>query len=115
MPPIIIGSIGPPIIIGGMGPRTYDAIGRYADGWMPITARPSISERLGPVREAFERHGRNPDDLKVVVAGATTDPAGLENLRAEGVDTALLTAWTEDGDELLRTLDAFSEIKRQLG
>ena len=106
---------GPPIIIGGMGPRTYDAIGRYADGWMPITARPSISERLGPVREAFERHGRNPDDLKVVVAGATTDPAGLENLRAEGVDTALLTAWTEDSDELLRTLDAFSEIKRQLG
>ena len=105
---------GPPVIIGGMGPRTYDAIGRYGDGWMPITARSSILDRLKPVQEAFEKYDRDPADLKIVIAGATTDPAGLENLKSEGVDYALLTIWTEDRDEIFRTLDEYADLKRQL-
>ena len=105
---------GPPVIIGGMGPRTYDAIGRFGNGWMPITARSSIIDRLAPIREAFQKYDRNPDDIHVVVCGATTDPAGLENLRAEGVRHALLTIWSEDRDEILRSLDEFASIRSQL-
>lgn len=105
---------GPPIIVGGMGPRTYDAIGRYADGWMPITARGSILDRVEPVKAAFERYERDPELLKIVIAGATTDPAGLENLREERVDTALLTVWSEDRDEILKTLDTYAGIADQV-
>ncbi len=102
---------GPPIIVGGMGPRTYDAIARCADGWMPITARGSVQERLAPLAEAFERHGRDPATIRIVIAGAPTDPEKLQNLAAEGVDTALLTIWTEDPDEMLKTLDEFAAVK----
>lgn len=103
---------GPPILIGGMGPRTYDAIGRYADGWMPITGRSSIKDRLEPIERAFEKYGRDPASIQVVIAGATTDPAGLENLRAEGVQHALLTIWSEDVDEIYRRMDEYAELKR---
>ena len=102
---------GPPIIVGGMGPRTYDAIARCADGWMPITARGSVADRLAPLREAFERHGRDPKSIQIVIAGAPTDPAKLQSLASEGVDTALLTIWTEDPDEMLKTLDELADIK----
>lgn len=102
---------GPPVIVGGMGPRTYDAIARCADGWMPITARGAIADRLAPLAEAFERHGRDPKSIRIVIAGAPTDPDKLKSLAAEGVDTALLTIWTEDPDEMLKTLDTFAAIR----
>ena len=38
----------------------------------------------------------------------------LENLRNEGVEQALLTVWSEDNDEVMRTLDSFAETKRNL-
>ena len=101
---------GPPIIVGGMGPRTFDAIARCADGWMPITGRSSIADRLAPLREAFERHGRDPESIQVVITGATTDPDGLRNLAREGVDHACLTVWSEDRDEILRTLDDYAKV-----
>jgi probable F420-dependent oxidoreductase len=104
---------GPPIVIGGMGPRTYRAIARYADGWMPITGRTSIRERLEPLQREFEKAGRDPAGIEIVVCGATSDPDGLVNLGREGVQRALLTVWSEDRDVILRRLDEFAEIKRR--
>ena len=77
---------------------------------MPITARGSVAERLAPLQEAFERHGRDPKSIQIVIAGAPTDADKLKSLAAEGVDTALLTIWTEDPDEMLKTLDEFADI-----
>lgn len=103
---------GPPILMGGgTGPKLFDAITRYADGWMPITARSTVADRVAPLRERFEAAGRDPDSLKIVVCGATTDPKGLEALAAEGVDTAVLTIWSEDRDEILATLDQYTQVK----
>ena len=103
---------GPPIIIGGMGPRTYDAIARYADGWMPITGRGSLKGRIEPLRDAFERHARDPDSLRVFISGASENPADLINLAREGVEHATLTVWSEDASEVLRKLDEFAALKR---
>jgi probable F420-dependent oxidoreductase len=101
---------GPPVIVGGLGPRTFDAIARCADGWMPITARSSVRDRIAPLREAFERQGRDPDSIQVVIAGATTDPDGLRSLQAEGVGRAFLNVWSEDRDEILKTLDSYARV-----
>jgi len=93
-----------PIVMGGgHGPVLFDAIARYADGWMPITGRTSIADRLAPLQARFEAAGRDP--------GCTTDPDGLINLGREGVGLVLLTIWREDRDEILRNLDAFEHIK----
>ncbi len=101
---------GPPIIIGGMGPRTYDAIARYADGWMPITGRGSLAGRIDPLREAFERHGRDPASIRVFVMGASENPDDLASLHAEGVEHVCLTIWSKDSDEVLARLDALAQV-----
>ena len=104
---------GPPIIVGGTGPRTFDAIARCADGWMPITGRASILKPLAALREAFERHDRDPDSIQVVIAGATTDPDGLRNLESEGVGRAFLNIWSEDRDAILNTMDEYTVVLDQ--
>jgi probable F420-dependent oxidoreductase len=102
---------GPPIIMGGgWGPVLFDSIARYADGWMPISGRGSLAERAQPLRDRFEKAGRDPDSLQIVVMGAKTDPDALINLGKEGVGRAILTIWTEDRDEILRTLDDFAKV-----
>jgi len=104
---------GPPIIIGGMGPRTYDAIARYADGWMPITARGSLAGRIEPLQEAFVKHGRDPQSLRVFIMGAPEDAEKLAGLAREGVEHACLTIWSENSNEIMRKLDEFQQLAEQ--
>ena len=87
---------------------------RWSDGWMPISARPSLEKRLAVMRQAAEEHGRDPATLSVTVMGAVEDPAGLANLGDEGVDRAVLTVWTEDPDDVLREFDRLAAIKDRL-
>ena len=101
---------GPPIFVGGMGPRTYDAMARYADGWMPITARGSLAGRIEPIREAFARHGRDPQQLRVIVCGASEEPRHLAQLMHEGVEQACLTIWSEQPDEIRRDIERLAAI-----
>lgn len=106
---------GPPILLGGgWGPKLFAHLCRWADGWMPISARPSLTSRLELLHRAAEEHGRDPASISVTVMGAVEDPAGLANLGDEGVDRAVLTIWTEDPDEVLRELDRLAAIKDRL-
>ncbi len=105
---------GPPVLIGGVGPRAYRAMARYADGWLPITSKPSVKDRLELIQKEFEAAGRDPASVQVAVAGATTEPDGLLNLGREGVQRALLTVWTEDRDEILAMLDRYAIVKSEV-
>jgi probable F420-dependent oxidoreductase len=106
---------GPPVILGGgTGPVLFDAIARYGDGWMPISGRASLADRLAPLRRKWLENGRPPEDLQVIVAGATTDPRGLANLGREGVGRALLTVWEESRDAILHKLDEFAGVLQQV-
>jgi probable F420-dependent oxidoreductase len=102
---------GPPIYLGGgSGPKLFAAIADWADGWMPITARPSIAGRLAPLKAAWERAGRDPSALAVTVFGATTDVDGLANLAAEGVTRVALTLPYEGVDVVLPMLDQWTPL-----
>ena len=101
----------PKILLGGgWGPKLFASIAEWGDGWLPISARPSLAKRLGPLREGWAAAGRDPDALEVDVMGATDDPAGIENLAAEGVHRVLLTLWPAPPDEHLRQLDAWAPL-----
>jgi probable F420-dependent oxidoreductase len=102
---------GPPIYLGGgWGPKLFDAICEYADGWMPISARPSLASRVALLHEACERNDRDPATVAVSVFGATTDLAGLENLAAEGIDRAILTLPYEADDVVMPLLDEWAPL-----
>jgi probable F420-dependent oxidoreductase len=98
---------------GGSGPKLFAAIAEWADGWMPITARVSLADRLVPLRAAWERAGRDPAALAVTVFGATTDPDGLANLAAQGVTRVALTLPYEGVDVVLPLLDQWAPLARR--
>ncbi len=104
---------GPPVFIGGMGPRTYKAIARYADGWMPITQRNSLAGRIEPLHTAFAQQGRAVDTLRIIVSGATENPEGLAQLKHEGVEQVCLTVWPETQDQVMSELDRLATVAEQ--
>ena len=58
----------PPILLAATNPRGLDRVASRADGWIPFGI--SLDElRAGwtHVQEAAARHGRNPDDLELVL------------------------------------------------
>jgi probable F420-dependent oxidoreductase len=102
---------GPPVVLGGgWGPRLLDHLCQWADGWMPISARPSLGSRLDLLRAACDERGRDPATLSVTVMGAVETREGLAQLASEGVDRAVLTIWDEAPDAVLRTLDRFAAL-----
>jgi probable F420-dependent oxidoreductase len=102
---------GPPVLLGGgAGPRLLGEAARWADGWMPISARSSLGDRMESLRRACERVGRDPTTVRVTVMGATTEAAGLESLQDEGVHRAVLTTWATHRDGVLRDLDAWAPL-----
>ncbi len=107
---------GPPIHLGGgAGPRLLSEVASWADGWLPISARPSLRSRLDALGEACAQAGRDPHSVKVSVFGATTSPVGLATLADEGVHRAVLTSWASDRDGVLRDLDAWAPLVNEFG
>ncbi len=102
---------GPKLHIGGgAGPRLLGHVAEWGDGWMPISARRSLADRLARLDEACERVGRDRAEIDVSVFGATTDPGGLANLFDEGVHRAVLTLASHQRDDVLRQLDEWAPL-----
>jgi probable F420-dependent oxidoreductase len=103
----------PPILIGGgWGPRLLAAVVRVADGWMPVSARSSIRERLDLLHAEARRQGRDPSTLTVTVTDANPDLASVRALEQEGIERVLLSVPVSDRDTMLRTLDAHGDLAR---
>ena len=95
---------------GGTGPRLLGHVARWADGWMPISARSSFADRLALLDAACDRVGRDRSEIDVSVFGATTKPAGLANLFEEGVHRAVLTLDSHRRDDVLKQLDEWAPL-----
>jgi len=103
---------GPRIHLGGgVGPRLLGNVARWADGWLPISARTSLADRLQRLGTACEAEGRDPNDVEVSVFGATTDADGLSALFDEGVNRAVLTLPTAGRDTVLPLLDTWAATR----
>ena len=106
---------GPRVHVGGgSGPRLLGHVAEWADGWLPISARPSLAGRLARLDEACAQVGRDRSEISVSVFGATTDAGGLANLFDEGVDRTVLTLPSNDHDDVLRQLDEWAPILDRL-
>ena len=103
---------GPPIHLGGgTGPRLLGEVARWADGWLPISARPSLASRMQLLREACEREGRDYSTMLISVFGANTTADGLTNLFEEGITRAVLTLPPAKSDVILPLLDEWAATK----
>lgn len=103
---------GPKIHLGGgTGPRLLGEVAKWADGWMPISARPSLANRLKMLEEACDKLGRDWRTLDVSVFGANTTVDGLCNLFEEGITRAILTLPPEGPEVILPLLDEWAATK----
>jgi len=102
---------GPRIHVGGgVGPRLLGEVATWAEGWLPISARTSLANRLEKLHDACARVGRDPEEIEVSVFGATTDPDGLCALFGEGVNRAVLTLPPAGPDTVLALLDEWAQV-----
>ncbi|MGA9276250.1 TIGR03619 family F420-dependent LLM class oxidoreductase, partial [Ilumatobacter sp.] len=61
---------GPKMHIGGgAGPRLLGHVAEWADGWLPISSRPSLAKRLSLLDEACDRAARDRSEIEVSVFG----------------------------------------------
>ena len=61
---------GPPVILGGgWGPKLCAAVAEWANGWMPITARASLTGRVEGLWDACARAGRDPATVEIDAIG----------------------------------------------
>jgi len=103
----------PPILIGGgWGPRVLGAVVRHADGWMPVSARASIQDRVTRLHAEAERQGRDPLTLSITVADGRADLDAMRSLEAEGIDRVLLSVPPGDRDATLRVLESHGAVAR---
>lgn len=103
---------GPKVHLGGgTGPRLLGEVAKWADGWMPISARSSLANRLQLLRQACDKVGRDAASVEVSVFGATTDADGLTNLFEEGISRAIFTLPPAGREEVLPLLDEWAAAK----
>jgi probable F420-dependent oxidoreductase len=100
----------PPVLLGGApGPTIFAHVAEYADGWIPIGGA-GIRAALPQLREAVERSGRDPGDLRVVPFGTVPDPGKLDYYASLGIDEVVLQLPSTSRDGVLPLLDRYAEL-----
>ena len=100
--------VGPPVLIGGAaGPRLFDAIARYADGWMPVGGA-TLGDQIAKLHEAVERAGRNPESISIVPFGSLPTAEKLEYFESIGVSETVLRLPSASAEVVEATLDEFA-------
>lgn len=98
----------PPVIMGAdAGPRTIHDIVEFCDGWMPLTTRMNVVDRVANVRQALEDAGRDPTSFEITAYAAK--PEHLELLAEAGVDRAVFSIPPGDRDVVIPRLDELTE------
>ena len=101
----------PPVLVGGAGPGAERRVLDYGDEWMPHAGIPvhTLSARIASLRQAARAAGKI--DVPITLFGADPDAAALKELRASGVDRAVLYAPPADANTVLRFLDQVALLR----
>ncbi len=120
---------GVPILIGGMSRAAMQRSARIGDGWHPNSGSvEDMARRAGSLREMWREHGRNPDDMQLVVRceldvldtasdNADTPMVGTPDQLAKavseyeglGVSEMVLAISSGDLDRIRRIQESFAE------
>jgi probable F420-dependent oxidoreductase len=138
MLPPVVQKPHPPLWVHGNSPFGVERAGRYAQGWLgmmttssdviarttrtrPLPDFDTLAQRIGEVREAAARAGRDPAEVEIVVAGAwpmldvragrpaKTYLAEVETLRDLGVDWTASLCCGDDPAVAQETVEQFGE------
>ncbi len=104
----------PPVLMGATSKWAMERIAEYADGWYPVHGA-EFDQRLGELRAACERRGRDFDALDITLLTVPDGPEQLEELAAKGVNRIVLQVPTAAAGACEATLDGYADILRWAG
>jgi probable F420-dependent oxidoreductase len=90
----------PPIFLAGFAPAAMRRVARRADGWLPVVLpgwgpvdpATAIAAPMARIRALAEEHGRDPDDLRMILRVYPQSSASLDD-----ITTAIARAADEAG------------------
>jgi probable F420-dependent oxidoreductase len=102
-----------PIFYGGAAsPRLFEHLAEYADGWMPLGGA-GVAASLPELRAAFERAGRDPAALRLILYGVTPEPGRLDYYQSLGAEEVVFFLPSASADAVLPVLDAHAKLARR--
>jgi probable F420-dependent oxidoreductase len=106
----------PPIHVGGAFPGGMRRALRYGDGWIPIAGRGDGDPiaHLPALREEAEKMGRSLDGFEVSIYAAPPDAGKLAALRDAGIARAVFMLPPAPRDEVVKLLDRYAEVTREV-
>jgi probable F420-dependent oxidoreductase len=100
----------PPVFYGGAAsPKLFEHVAEYADGWMPIGGS-GVAAKLPELHAAFERAGRDPRTLRMIIYGSAPDAGKIEHYRSLGVEEVVFFLPSAGADVVLPVLDAQAKV-----
>jgi probable F420-dependent oxidoreductase len=101
---------GPPVLMGGApGPRLFAAIAEFCDGWLPFGGA-GVRDALPGLREACERIGRDPAELRIIPFGTFYDAGKVDYYASLGIEEIVLRVPAGTRDPVLAELDRLAEL-----
>lgn len=83
---------GPPIHFGGRASaRLFADAASHGDGWIPIEGYGDILPAIAPLRNAFEKAGREPSTATVTVFSSSGNPEALHRYAHAGIDRVVIS------------------------
>jgi len=126
----------PPIWVGGHSKAARRRTARYADGWLPIGARPpavlppeEVASGIADVRAEAQRFGRDPDAIRICFSTSVSFEEGITDRRPlmgapeqiagdlqryvdVGVESLIISFGPQPPNEVERRLRRFAEEVR---
>ncbi len=102
------------LVGGGAHQGVFDAVGEYADGWMPIGGS-GLAGALPRLHQALEARGRDPGSVRVVPFGTVPADGKLDRYRELGVHEVVLRVPSGPAGDMLRMLDAHAGYVERFG
>jgi alkanesulfonate monooxygenase SsuD/methylene tetrahydromethanopterin reductase-like flavin-dependent oxidoreductase (luciferase family) len=110
-----------PIFVGGHSDAALERAGRIGDGWISAPMSPGrLREHWSKVQAAAERHGRDPDALRLVsamspLADASAQPDAVGAYREAGVHHLIVDLYVSSRDAVFDELHRLgSEVLPEL-
>ena len=96
-----------PILVGGHSRAAARRAGERGDGFFPLgLSGDALDARWAEVRAFAEGAGRDPAAVTLTMGGLLGDDAGIEDAARRGAERVVLSARTDDLDELRGLMDA---------
>jgi probable F420-dependent oxidoreductase len=100
-----------PVYVGGNTENTLKRVIAYGDGWIPNAGRARLIAMIPEFRRLCEESGRG--HLPITVYGTRPTAEAIADYEAVGVDRLVFWMPSKPRDEVMRELEAVTEVTRE--